>query len=197
MATEREHLTRESIVAAARGIVVAEGLDGLSLRRVAAALGVTAPALYAHIEDKHDLLEALARAEFERLIERLEAVDTADPLDRVRGHAYAYVDHARSEPALFRVMFLFRPDWTPQPLVTELPAATKAFAMAAAAVEDAMAAGALRADDPLKVSIALWAAAHGAATVLLAGVALGDEYETAVVTAVIDNLVRGLAVPLE
>ena len=62
VATEREHLTREAIVATARGIVVADGLDGLSLRRVATALGVTAPALYAHIEDKHDLLEEIGRA---------------------------------------------------------------------------------------------------------------------------------------
>ena len=59
-----------------------------------------------------------------------------------------------------------------------------------------MATGALRADDPLKVSIALWAAAHGAATVLLAGIALGDEYESLVVATLIDNLVRGLAAPI-
>ena len=117
-------------------------------------------------------------------------------LFRSRGHADAYVAHARSEPALFEVMFLFRPDWTPQPLVTELPAASKAFTIAAAAVEEAMATGALRADDPLKVSIALWAAAHGAATVLLAGIALGDEYESLVVATLIDNLVRGLAAPI-
>ena len=46
----------------------------------------------------------------------------------------------------------------------------------------------LRADVP--------AAAHGAATVLLAGIALGDEYESLVVATLIDNLVRGLAAGL-
>ena len=60
-----------------------------------------------------------------------------------------------------------------------------------------MGAGALRPDDPVKVSIALWAAAHGAATVTLAGLDLGAEYEAAIVDTVIDGIVRGLAAGAE
>lgn len=194
---ERDHLTREAIVSAAHDLVVADGLEGMSLRRVAAVLGVTAPALYAHIDDKNDLLEAVATREFERLIDRLEAIPATDPLERVRGFARAYIDHARSEPALFQVLFLFRPQWSPDSPMDEYSAATRAFGFAAATVDAAMQAGALRRDDPIKVSIALWAAAHGAATVTLAGLALGEEYEAAIVDTVIDNLVRGLAAPID
>lgn len=193
VAPGRETLSRTAIVAAAREIVAVDGLDGLSLRRTAAKLGVTAPALYAHVEDKHDLLEGVAQLEFERLIARFDAIESSDPVERIRGHARAYVEHALADPALFQVMFLFRPDWTPQPAVDELPAASKAFAVGAAAVEDAMRTGALRADDPLLVAIALWAASHGTATVLLAGINLGPEYESRVIDTVIDNLLRGLA----
>ena len=184
-------------MAAAHDLVVSDGLEGLSLRRVAAVLGVTAPALYAHIDDKHDLLEAVATREFERLIERLEAIPATDPLERVRGFARAYVEHARSEPALFQVLFLFRPQWTPGAPEDGSSAATRAFAFAASTVEAAMGAGALRPDDPVKVSIALWAAAHGAATVTLAGLDLGEEYEAAIVDTVIDGIVRGLAADAE
>ena len=185
------------MISAARDIVAADGLDGLSLRRVGSVLGVTAPALYAHVDDKLDLLRGVAELEFEHLAARFDRIETTDPVDRVRQQAVVYVEHALEDPALFQVMFLFRPDWTQQPAVDELPAATKTFALGAAAIHDAMRTGALRDDDPLLVAIAIWAAAHGTASVLLAGLDLGAEFESRVITTVIDNLLRGLAVPLD
>ena len=60
-ASDRPLLHREAIIAAARELIVADGLEALSLRRLAARLGVTAPALYAHVRDKQDLLRAVAQ----------------------------------------------------------------------------------------------------------------------------------------
>jgi AcrR family transcriptional regulator len=195
MVARRTPLTRAAVVQAARDLIAADGLEGLSVRRVAAALGVSAPALYAYVENKPDLLRAVAELEFEGLVERFDAVQCADPVDRIRGHIRAYVEHARADPALFEVMFLFRPDWAAQPAVEELPAASKVFTIASAAIEEAMLTDALRAEDPFLVAIALWAAAHGTASVLLAGLNLGTEFEDRVIDTVIDNLVRGLAAP--
>ncbi|WP_432838368.1 TetR family transcriptional regulator [Dactylosporangium sp. CA-092794] len=53
-------LDQSRIRAAALALVDAEGLDGLSMRRLAAALDVTAASLYFHYATKGDLLEALA-----------------------------------------------------------------------------------------------------------------------------------------
>jgi len=197
MVANRTPLTRAAVVQAARELIAADGLEGLSVRRVAAALGVSAPALYAYVENKPDMLRAVAELEFEGLLARFDAVQCPDPVDRIRAHIHAYVEHARADPALFEVMFLFRPGWAPQPAVEELPAASKVFAIASAAIEEAMLSDALRSDDPLVVSIALWAAAHGTATVLLAGLNLGAEFENRVIDTVVDNLVRGLAAPLD
>ena len=197
MSSDRPPLTRAAIISVARDILASDGLDGLSLRRMGARLGVTAPALYAHIDDKLDLLRGVAELEFERLIERFDAIEATDPIEQIRQQAVAYVEHARDDPALFQVMFLFRPDWTPQPAAEELPAASKAFARGAAAIDAAMLSGALRRDDPLLVAIALWAAAHGTASVLLAGIGMGAEYEARVIDTVIDNLIRGLAAPAD
>ena len=57
---DRPPLQRETIVEAARDLIITDGLEALSLRRLAGQLGVTAPALYAHVRDKQDLLRALA-----------------------------------------------------------------------------------------------------------------------------------------
>lgn len=55
-----ERLDRERVVRAALGLLDDVGLDGLSLRRLAAELGVKAPALYWHFASKADLLDEMA-----------------------------------------------------------------------------------------------------------------------------------------
>jgi AcrR family transcriptional regulator len=189
----RGQLSRDLVVAAAHELIATEGLEALSLRRVAGVLGVTAPALYGYVEDKVDLLRAVAELQFERLTAAFGAIRADDPLERVRLQAKAYIQQALADPALFQVMFATRPDWANQPGVEELPAATAAFAMGAAAVEAAIATGQLRAEDPFVISLALWSAAHGVATVVLAGINLGDEFTSRLADAVIDNLLAGFS----
>jgi TetR/AcrR family tetracycline transcriptional repressor len=58
-------LTREVVVARAIEIGTAEGLGAVSLRRLAQELGVTPMALYRHVRDKQDLINAMTGAVFE------------------------------------------------------------------------------------------------------------------------------------
>jgi len=57
----RPALDRDRLVAAAFAHLDEDGLDGLSMRRLAARLGVQAPALYWHVGDKAELLGLMAR----------------------------------------------------------------------------------------------------------------------------------------
>ncbi len=190
---EREPLQREAIIEAGRQLVVTGGLEALSLRRLASQLGVTAPALYAHVRDKQDLLRAIAEIEFDRLVARFDAVSATDPVERIRAHGRAYVEHAREQPELFRVMFLFPPEAIPAdvPDDAKLPGATKAFAAAAGTVEAALESGALVADDPLLLALTLWSGAHGVATVLQLGFDLPPELEDAMVDDITDRIIAG------
>jgi AcrR family transcriptional regulator len=56
----RRTLNRDAIVAKALEIADAEGVEQVSFRRLAADFGVTPMALYTHVRDKSDLLDALA-----------------------------------------------------------------------------------------------------------------------------------------
>jgi AcrR family transcriptional regulator len=192
-APDRPPLQRAAIVAEARELVAADGLEALSLRRLAARLGVTAPALYAHVRDKQDLLRALAEGEFEALVARFEKIDDPDPVARIKGHNRAYVQHARENPELFRVMFLFPPELSPAsvPAGVELPGATKAFAAAAGAVEEAIAAGSVASDDALLVALTLWSGIHGVANVLQLGFGLPPDLEDAMIDEVTERLLAG------
>lgn len=57
--TPRRSLSREAIVAAALVVLRAEGIDAVSMRRVAAELGTGAASLYAHVAHKVELLDLL------------------------------------------------------------------------------------------------------------------------------------------
>jgi len=55
-------LTRQGLVAAALQLVQQEGLEALSMRALAEALGVKASSLYWHVRDRRELLELLAES---------------------------------------------------------------------------------------------------------------------------------------
>lgn len=61
----RPGLTREAVVARALEIGNAEGLEAVSLRRIAQEFGVTPMALYRHVHDKQDLINAMTEAVLE------------------------------------------------------------------------------------------------------------------------------------
>jgi AcrR family transcriptional regulator len=197
----RDVLTRDSIVAATREMLRTTDLDGISLRKLAGRLGVTAPALYAHVEDKDDLLRAVAEVGFGDLVERMRAVDESDPLARLRAYGRVYVELALADPGVFEVMFQYRPDSIDLPQVdNSLAAATEAFELPGAAVAEAIDAGLIHPDrDPAQVAMVLWATNHGCATVLLLGardgiVIIPREFEH-LLDDVVDTTLAGLATP--
>ena len=60
-------LTRERIIAAASALVDAEGLEALSMRRLATELGVQGPSLYNHFATKAEIVDAVADAVAEQV----------------------------------------------------------------------------------------------------------------------------------
>lgn len=175
-ASRREVLSRDGIVQATRLMLRTTDLDELSLRKLAATLGVTAPALYAHVEDKEDLLRAVAESGFRDLVARFDLVDAEDPVERLRQYGRAYVAQALADPEVFRIMFLYRPAALEVPDVdNELAAATEAFGRPGEAVRAAIASGRIHPGwDPDRAAMVLWTAGHGTASVLLLGATGGE-----------------------
>jgi TetR/AcrR family transcriptional regulator, tetracycline repressor protein len=60
-ATRQPGLDRATVAAAALELLDEVGLDGLTVRRLATALGVQAPALYWHFREKQELLDLMAQ----------------------------------------------------------------------------------------------------------------------------------------
>lgn len=81
----RARLSRERVLAAALELVDAEGLDALSMRRLAADLGVEAMALYHHADGKDGVLDGLVEVIFAEAERRL---DEGRPARKVRAELH-------------------------------------------------------------------------------------------------------------
>ncbi|MEU6814529.1 TetR/AcrR family transcriptional regulator [Streptomyces sp. NPDC046860] len=86
-APQRAPLSRERIVEAAFEVLDRQGLDGLSMRQVAAELGVTVSALYAHVSSKDDLLELMYTRLFDDF--RMPEPDPERWREQIRDYARA------------------------------------------------------------------------------------------------------------
>jgi AcrR family transcriptional regulator len=96
---------RNTLIAAALRILEAEREEP-SLRAVARAAGVSAMAPYRHFADKAGLLAAVADHGFESLKSVLIAADDQpDAREALFAQGVAFIDFARSNPALFRLMY--------------------------------------------------------------------------------------------
>jgi AcrR family transcriptional regulator len=113
---------RALILAAARGVFEAEGLDGASLRAIAAAAGYTPAALYFHFESKEAIYAEVLRTSLANLGEAVgRAVARAKaPAERLRAAAMAffrfYADNPRDLDLGF---YLFRGGMKPHGLGRE------------------------------------------------------------------------------
>jgi AcrR family transcriptional regulator len=133
------------IVDAARELLEEEGLDALSMRRLAEKLGIRAPSIYKHLPDKQALENAIISSAFEEQAAAFEAaVDGAS--DQLGAIARTYREFARRHPHLYRLM-------TERPLDREnlVPGVE---ARAAKPVFDAV-------GGDLDLARAAWAFAHG------------------------------------
>ncbi|MDM4762017.1 TetR/AcrR family transcriptional regulator C-terminal domain-containing protein [Galbitalea sp. SE-J8] len=70
---------RERVVSEAVALLDAEGLDGVTTRRLAARLGVQSPTLYWHVPNKAALVTAIADAILADLVERMSPPAPDEP----------------------------------------------------------------------------------------------------------------------
>jgi TetR/AcrR family tetracycline transcriptional repressor len=98
----KPRLTRERIVDAALRVMDTDGLDAVSMRRVAREVGVEAMSLYNHVRDKEDLLNGV----IEQVMSSVDLPE--DPVDDDwiaygREIAYGWRTLLRAHPSLLQV----------------------------------------------------------------------------------------------
>ncbi len=161
-----------SLVSAALQLIAEHGAESLTLREVAAAVGVSHSAAYRHFADKEALLAAVAEEGYRGLVQHLtSAMNAANvlPSTRLRALATAYVEFAMARPAHYRVMWGPRVDEDSRFPSLDL-AISEAFALVTSEFERGQESGRFRDDEPARdFAIAFWVAAHGYVELVLRG----------------------------
>lgn len=93
------------VVDAAAGVADVEGLDGLTMAAVAAALSVQSPSLYSHVDGLAGLRRAMAVEAARRLGSAVaDAARDREGTEALRAIAHAYRTFARRHPSLYAAM---------------------------------------------------------------------------------------------
>lgn len=107
---------RNALLTAALALVEENGLEGLSLRKVAARVGVSHAAPEHHFPTLRHLMNAMATKGFELFTRSIADERAASPdtrVEQLRAAACGYLAYARAHPGLFRLMFTSNLlDWT-------------------------------------------------------------------------------------
>lgn len=92
------------IVSVARELLEREGADALTMRALAARLGIQAPSLYKHFGDKEELETAIIAVGFEEAAVAFETAARAARSRPLAAIARAYRRFALERPHLYRLM---------------------------------------------------------------------------------------------
>ena len=162
--------TSERIAAAARSILVKEGAEAVTMRRIAQATGITAMAIYRHFPNRDGVLNAIADAGFDALAAQLMAQRyTGNSRRRLLRLFDVFLDFALANPRLFELMFL-----KPRKGARRYPRDFKAGAsptanLTADLLRQGMSAGLFRKDDPWEITFEMGALLQGLVMLHLGG----------------------------
>jgi AcrR family transcriptional regulator len=160
---------KEAIVRAAIELGTELGEEGLTMRGIAARLGVSATALYQHFEGKASILRAIRFHGLSLMNKSVApAFEHEDPLDQIRESALLYINFARSNPWLYALLFGGEIVDYDAYTDSEREVASWSQLLAQRAFERGKESGKLRADlDVATAPFLMWAANHGVAMLLI------------------------------
>ncbi len=189
-------LLRDQILEATERLLVDSGGDeeAVSIRSVADAVGVTPPSIYLHFADKNELIFAVCEKhfqEFDRLLQEA-AAGSDDPLESLRLRGRAYVRFGVEHPGPYRILFMSKPKVAPDWWTPERVQESASFVHLVEAIQRCMDAGVVAAGDPIRVSVAVWAAVHGVTSLLISKSALPWPDPDALAEYMCDVLIEGL-----
>ena len=165
-------LLRQEILDAARDILVREGYDGLSMRKVAERIDYSPTAIYLHFKDRDDLVFCVCEQLMGGLVKELEQVAerNADPLVALEKGLRRYVEFGLKHPQHYQATFGIPQGHDPAKDARYRAPGTmgmQAFGFLPRHVGECVKQRKLAKVDVHQASCALWAGIHGITSLLI------------------------------
>jgi len=166
-------LLRQEILDAAREILVREGYERLSMRKVAEKIDYSPTAIYLHFKDRDDLVFCVCEQLMAGLVRELNEVKSrhADPLVALRKGLRRYVDFGLKHPEHYQATFMTRHSADPdvdQRYLEPNTMGMQAFSFLPLLVGECVRQKKLAKVDVHAASCALWAGIHGITSLQIA-----------------------------
>ena len=162
---------KNTLIKAGVEILSNEGIEGLSLRKVAQHAGVSHNAPYFHFPDKQSLIAAISTEGFKQLYSELDAAISPhanDPKRQLQEGAWAYVQFAMNNTDTFKIMFSgVLEKQREYPAFVEISQQT--FQRVVDVVVACQNAGLLRKAQPELMAVSVWGQIHGIISLFLEG----------------------------
>jgi len=162
---------KNALIQAGIKILADDGINGLSLRKVARQAGVTHSAPYAHFTDKQELIAAISTDGYKKIYERIVMVKEKypdDPLRQLIETGWAYVQFGFEEPDHFKITFSASVEREREhPELVEATGTT--FNEFKQLIIRCQAAGFIDQGEPDLVAVTLWGMVHGFVNLIQGG----------------------------
>jgi AcrR family transcriptional regulator len=182
---------RADVCRVAEVLFARHGVEGVTMRQIAAELDCSPTTAYRYFKNKEEILAAVRAAAFDRFCEVIEEAtrSSADPRKSARNVGQAYLGFALQNPDAYRMMF----DVSQAAVIGNLEL-TEALARArrsmVAYVTPLIDKGMLR-GDARALGQMLWACAHGLVMLRLSGIVADDTELRQLHEKTMSSLVRG------
>jgi len=169
-AREKEAL-RQGILDAATQLIVENGHENLSIRKIAEKIEYAPSTIYLYFQDKFEILASICVEVFEDLTESLEAIanEESDPIVGLRRGLRCYIDFGLANPSYYQVTFM-----TPMPSLKDKQlhptpagelspdqAGIRCYDCLRKAIQRGIDAGSLKQSDTHLLAQSTWLAIHG------------------------------------
>lgn len=190
---------RRRILDTARHLLMREGYQNLSMRKIADAIGYSATSIYLYFDNKDALLHTLIHEgmmQLHRELEETAASHPDDPVDRLRALCRCFIDFGLENPEYYEIMFQLRPERMKRYPPEKYRKARSNLDFFGRALEEGNEQGTFGIDDAKVSASTIWASLHGIVSLLLADrVDVSIDPETFIDTA-IRQAIRGCRRPL-
>jgi AcrR family transcriptional regulator len=176
---------RRAILDATEALLIEQGIDAFSMRRLVERCGYTAPTIYHHFGDKKGLLETLLEERFQQMIDVVRRVKRSDdPVETLRSMSLACVRFGLRNPSRMQLLTMI-PDPSDPP-----QSSVEARALIETPLMELERQGRLLARDTEEAFQCLWIAMHG----LMSMLTTRPDYEWSknLVRTSLDAMLRGL-----
>jgi AcrR family transcriptional regulator len=200
-AREKEAL-RQSILDAASQLVVEQGHQNLSIRKIAEKIEYAPSTIYLYFQDKYEILASICVEVFDQLSDKLQQLqeEEGDAITQLRRGLRCYIDFGLANPSYYMVTFLTPwPDLPPDhPVAQNLSpdnAGMRTFGYLCSAIQRGIEEGLFRNEDVNMLAQATWLAMHGLTSGLIC---MGNDPvfpwvgHEALIEGQLDLLIRGL-----